>query len=96
MAIKFGLAWDLNLRADILESDCTKTIELVKSLSKMHHPLSVILMDVQTLALLHHSWECSVQHHFGETNACANYSAKQGVRQNIPMKNHVKAFYEHV
>lgn len=50
----------------------------------MHHPLSVILMDVQSL--LHRAWKYNVQHALCEANACAYYSAQQGACQNVPIK----------
>ena len=87
MGIKTGLmvAWQLNFRDVILETDSMEACRLVNSTGHNFHIYGVILVDIH--ALMARQWHVEILHILCEGNHYADAMAKRGANQEEPLRN---------
>lgn len=87
LAIKQGLllAWNMNFRKIICESDSLDVINTLLDRSpRVHHAYALVILEV--VQLLQHQWSVSLRHVFRKVNGSAEFLAKLGVRSNSSWK----------
>ncbi|XP_045798089.1 uncharacterized protein LOC123892343 [Trifolium pratense] len=82
MALYHGLllAWELNIKDLQCYSDSATAIKLItEPVDKWHHYAAIILTIKDIIA---RDWRVRISHTLREGNACADYLAKLGARNN--------------
>ena len=87
MGIKTGLmvAWQLNYKDVILETDSLEACRLVTSIGHNFHIYGALLADIH--ALRARQWKVEVFHILREGNRCADAMAKHGANHEDPFRD---------
>lgn len=87
LALKHGLAlaWDQGFRHVVCEFDALDIVNLFNANENLQlHSFAKVVIEIAEL--LNQNWIVKLLHVFRETNACANFLAKLGVRSSQPWK----------
>ncbi|XP_057450644.1 uncharacterized protein LOC130742570 [Lotus japonicus] len=78
-----SLAWNRGVRAVECQSDSLDAVKLVSSVPPLRHSYASLIWDIKDL--LSRSWQVVVYHTLRKGNACADFLAKHGAEQDMPL-----------
>ncbi|XP_057422473.1 uncharacterized protein LOC130716276 [Lotus japonicus] len=77
------LAWDRGVRAVECQSDSLDAVKLESSGPPLRHAFASLIWDIKDL--LNRPWQVALYHTLREGNACADFLAKHGAEQDLPL-----------